>query len=103
MNKKVCVSLKNLYETGNPLKDRSLVIKKEETGKLEWFDLYNSSGRIICMDGEACEVVSVGNDFAVLLNREGTRIEKFALSKEEFKIATAINLSSLLKEENTNV
>ncbi len=53
-------------------------------GSMDYFDLYNESGVLACMDGETCTVRSCGKDGVMLENAEGEVPVRFFLKWDEF-------------------
>lgn len=76
--KKVCISLKELYENGHEhLANGGYIVKSSGGGK-DFYDLYSDgydSGILICCDGEECNVVEQVVSIVILENvNTGKRI-----------------------------
>ena len=86
--KKVCISVKTLYdEIGEQLTHGS--IKKSGEEGNEYYDLYNNRQDIVaCMDGEEVYIVYQDDKTVELLNKNGEIDTNFKLTRKEFEIAT---------------
>lgn len=96
MKKEVCISLMTLFERyKNDMECEKVDIScgeirhsyQEETDT-HYYDLYNSKGEIMCMDGETCQVISELENEVMFLNQDGENDVEFTLTKEEFEYAT---------------
>lgn len=82
------ISLKTLFENRTAYDDVvdlefARVYKTEDDG-IEWFDLYNESNSLACMDGETVFYCMNENNECECWNDEGETITKFKLTEEEF-------------------
>ena len=86
--KKVCISVKTLYnEIGEQL-THGTIQKSGEEGN-EYYDFYNNNQDIIaCMDGEEVYIVYQDDKTVELLNKNGEIDMNFKLTREEFEVAT---------------
>lgn len=86
----VVISLKTLYnEKGNNLK-HGKIIRTIEDGN-EYYDLYDLSGELVCMDGEICEIIWKDNHGIRLFNNNGEYDTIFTLTKDELGIGSFEN------------
>lgn len=87
----VSISLKALYESKEACEDvvsleYGEIFKTEDNG-LEWFDLYNKTQRLACMDGETVSCSVRENGDYKCWNDDGEALIGFKLTAEEFGIA----------------
>lgn len=81
---RVCISIKSLYqEKGMCLNYCQIEHSSEDGG--DYYDLVDSSGTILCMDGEECDVISTNEGSIELCNINSAT--HFQLSKNEFDFA----------------
>ena len=85
--KKVCISVKTLYDEIGEQLTHGLIQKSGEEGK-EYFDLYNNNQDVIaCMDGEEVYIVYQDDKTVELLNKNGEIDMNFKLTRQEYDIA----------------
>ena len=86
--KKVCISVKTLYDEIGEQLTHGTIQKSGEDGN-EYFDFYNNNQDIIaCMDGEEVYIVYQDDKTVELLNKNGEIDMNFKLTREEFEVAT---------------
>lgn len=85
----VCISVKALYESDleSPYGNHIIPDFDYETKEMEYYDLYNDSDELACMDGEWCHVVEKSDHHVLLRNDNGDGTVYFCLTLEEFEIA----------------
>lgn len=101
---KVSISLKELFHR---LKEHELqddvtityghIVYSEEDSR-EYYDFHNYLGDVPCMDGETCNVLKETDEY-IELDEVDEHIP-FCLSKEEFQIATFMELETEAEQEN---
>lgn len=77
-----CISVKELFENFG-----SSLIHTDIVHMGEYYDLYDKSGKVVCLDGEECNVLSVDDQNVVLENKCGEEPVIFKLLLKEFDIA----------------
>lgn len=86
--KKVCISVKTLYDEIGEQLTHGTIQKSGEDGN-EYFDFYNNNQDIIaCMDGEEVYIVYQDDKTVELLNKNGEIDTNFKLTRNEFEVAT---------------
>ena len=80
--KKVCISVKNLYET---LGDTIGINKITVTDN--YYDMSTIEQGIVCMDGEVCSVVQETDFDVTLQNDNGEVTTLFVLTKDQLAIS----------------
>lgn len=103
-SKFVCISISELYaQKGQTLSQTFIDYSVEDKDNQDFYDLLtDSSGIILCMDGEECEIVSKTAVDVRLRNIYSNL--PFTLSKEEYEIATFTrkeNLKNFATAKNT--
>lgn len=89
MPETVCVQIKMLYlGLGETLSFTEIRFSSEEG--VEYYDLFDTMGELVCMDGESCNVLATSSDSVLLQNFNGEEQKKFFLSKAEYDIAVFI-------------
>lgn len=88
--KKVCVSLKELYNENGAQLHYGGYVDFYNDGETEYYDLCTASpdlngSEIICCDGEECEVIHEEREALLLYNAESE--SRFYLTREEYDIA----------------
>lgn len=83
----VCLSLETLYSNRKPYNNTvelayGEIVRTEDDGD-EWFDLYNDSGSMACMDGEVVLLKSIDGNVYTFINSNGEKDVDFKLTKEE--------------------
>lgn len=79
------LSLKSIYdELGGQLEHGEIL--KEIDGEFEYHDLQTSESGTVCMDGEECKIVDIGDFGYELLNMDDNSEHTFILTEIEFDV-----------------
>lgn len=92
-NEQVFINVKALHDNQliENYTENTIVAEYGQTLDEVTYNLYNEKGELACCDGEECTIVTVEDDFILLVNTTGDKTVCFALTYEEFKIATKEN------------
>lgn len=84
---RVCISLKEIYETlGGNLSQGGKIIKRDDDPERVYYDLVKDDGTFLLCDGEPMKVVTKTENLVYLETEHGN--ESLILSKYEFEIGT---------------
>lgn len=86
---KVCISVQALYNKyGENLCYCGIDCNNREDS-VNYCDLYNGFGKLVCMDGEECIIDDIDdkNEIITLMNEHGDEAAVFQLSFEEYRTA----------------
>ena len=89
IGEKVCISVQALYNTYGENLSCCGIDNNSRESSINYYDLYNGFGKLVCMDGEECIIDDIDNknETVTLINECGEETTTFCLSFEEYGTA----------------